>query len=85
MKNSEGKPLSRFANRWTLNTDGTLSDQEAALNTLNDLAQIGLYTRDMKVVKTLVKETLGLNLDDSEFGVDFLFMIRDNNDEASHV
>ena len=85
MKNSEGKPLSRFANRWTLNSDGTLSDQEAALNTLNDLAQIGLYTRDMKVVKTLVKETLGLNLDDSEFGVDFLFMIRDNNSDETHA
>ena len=85
MKNSEGKPLSRFANRWTLNSDGTLSDQEASLNTLNDLAQIGLYTRDIKVVKTLVKETLGLNLDDSEFGVDFLFMIRDNNADETHV
>lgn len=85
MKNSEGKPLSRFANRWTLNSDGTLSDQEASLNTLNDLAQIGLYTRDIKEVKKLVKETLGLNLDDSEFGVDFLFMIRDNNADETHV
>lgn len=85
MKNSEGKPLSRFASRWTLNSDGTLSDQEAALNTLNDLAQIGLYTRDIKVVKTLVKETLGLNLNDSEFGVDFLFMIRDNNSDETHI
>ena len=85
MKNSEGKSLSRFASRWTLNSDGTLSDQEAALNTLNDLAQIGLYTRDIKEVKKLVKETLGLNLDDSEFGVDFLFMIRDNNSDKTHV
>ena len=85
IKNSEGKPLSRFADRWMLNSDGTLSDQEAALNTLNDLAQIGLYTRDIKEVKKLVKETLGLNLDDSEFGVDFLFMIRDNNADETHV
>lgn len=85
MKNSDGEPLSRFANSWTLNSDGTLNDQDAALNTLNDLAQIGLYTRDIKEVKKLVKETLGLNLDDSEFGIDFLFMIRDNNADETHA
>ena len=60
-------------------------NQEASLNTLNDLAQIGLYTRDIKKLKNLIKETLGLNLDDSEFGVDFLFMIRDNNSDETHV
>ena len=85
MKNSKGDPISRFANRWILNSDGTLSHQEEALDTLNDLAQIGLYTRDINEVKKLVKETLGLNLDDSEFGVDFLFMIRDNNADETHA
>jgi len=85
MKNSKGDPISRFSNRWILNSDGTLSHQEEALDTLNDLAQIGLYTRDINEVKKLVKETLGLNLDDSEFGVDFLFMIRDNNADETHA
>jgi len=39
----------------------------------------------MSEVKRQVKDTLGLNLDDSEFGVDFLFMIRDNKTDETHV
>jgi hypothetical protein len=39
----------------------------------------------MAEAKEQIRKTLGLQLDDSEFGIDFLFMIRDNNDEASHV
>jgi hypothetical protein len=39
----------------------------------------------MAEAKKQVKETLGLNLDDSEFGIDFLFMIRDNVNDETHV
>lgn len=85
MKNSKGDPLSRFGTNWDIQPNGKIKNQKDALETLNELAQIGLYAKNMDEAKKQVKETLGLNLDDSEFGVDFLFMIRDNNDDETHV
>ena len=84
LKNSEGKPISRFSDNWDIK-DGKIKNQQDALETLNELAQIGLYAKNMTEAKKQVKETLGLNLDDSEFGVDFLFMIRDNVNDETHV
>ena len=82
--NSEGKPISRFSSNWDIK-DGKIKNQQDALETLNELAQIGLHAKNMAEAKKQVKETLGLNLDDSEFGIDFLFMIRDNVNDETHV
>lgn len=84
MTNSKGEPLSDFAKNWAIK-NGKIVNKQDALETLNELAQIGLYTKSMSEVKRQVKDTLGLNLDDSEFGVDFLFMIRDNKTDETHV
>lgn len=84
MTNSEGKPISRFSSNWDIE-GGKIKNQQDALETLNELAQIGLHAKNIAEVKKQVKETLGLNLDDSEFGIDFLFMIRDNINDETHV
>ena len=85
--NDEGKniPLSKYAKNLKLKSDGTLANQEQALATLNKIIQAGLYLKDKNEIKKEIKEVLGLNLDESEFGVDFLFMFRDTYTEPGNV
>ena len=84
MTNSKGEPLSKFSKNWVIENN-KIKNQKEALEVLNQISQIGLYAKNMAEAKEQIRKTLGLQLDDSEFGIDFLFMIRDNNDEASHV
>lgn len=76
--------LSRFYRSLQLK-NGKLSNQKAAVETLNAIAQIGLYTKDKESIKQQIKSTLGLNLNDDEFGVDFLFMFRDTLTSESNI
>lgn len=83
----EGKEnyLSKFHASLKLNSEGKLANQDSALNALNSVIQAGLYLKDKEEIKKKVKEALGLNLDESEFGVDFLFMFRDTYTSESNV
>ena len=79
-KDSEGNPiyLTDKPRTFTLPQDGIQSGA-AILNILNEIRQAGLYLDDKEEIKRRIKNALGLQLNDDEFGVDFLFMVKDTD------
>ena len=76
-KDGKEIPLSKYHSSLKLKSDRTLAKQDQALLALNQVVQAGLYLKDKEEIKAKVKEILGLQLDENEFGVDLLFMFRD--------